>query len=212
MLKTRKGGADLKASQLNTEGENRLIAAAALGDRQAFAGLVELYEKFVYNTVKLKLGGERDAEDVCQDVFVKVWKSVPLYRGDCRFTTWLYKICQNACLDHLRREQHQINDGIPVQVGKDGDECEIEIADTSRDSCPQEMLEKNEAVRAVRRAISDLSPEQREVVELRDICGYSYEEISEMLGIEIGTVKSRLNRARANLKQKLSFMYAERNF
>ncbi len=199
----------MRPSQFNTDEENRLIIASAKGDRQAFCVLVVMYERFVYNSVKIKVANEDDALDVSQEVFIKIWKSLPMYRGDCRFTTWIYKICQNACLDHLRHEQHIRTEQLPTHTDKDGDENTVEFADESPDSSPELSFEKNEAIRAVRAAILKLSPEQREVVELRDIRGYRYEEISEMLGIEIGTVKSRLNRARSNLKEMLAPVYSE---
>lgn len=199
----------MKPSQLNTDEENRLISAASKGDREAFGEIVKLYEKLVYNTVKMKIPCAEDCLDVSQEVFIKLWRAIGTYRGDCRFTTWVYRICLNACLDFLRREQHIKTEQFPTHTDKEGDEITLEFADESSGACPERSLERNEAVRAVRSAIMRLSAEQREVVRLRDIEGYSYEEISEMLDIEIGTVKSRLNRARLNLKQMLAPVYSE---
>ena len=193
--------------QFNTPEENKLIDAAASGDRDAFGLLYTMYEKLIYNTVRLKVGNAEDAFDLSQEVFLKIWRSIGRYRGDCRFSTWIYKICVNTCLDFLRHAKISAVEAIPTYTDKDGDEVEIEFADESVNSSPEGMLEKNETVRFVRDAILKLSPEAREVVELRDIEGYSYDEIAEMTGLEIGTVKSRINRARGHLRELLAGVF-----
>ncbi len=191
-------------SQFNTPEENLIISAAARGDRDAFGQLVRLYERFVMSAVRAKVDNEADALDVSQEVFIKAWRSLPSYRGDCRFSTWIYKISANACFDFLRRETKAQTEAMPTFTDKDGDEVTAELPDESVGSSPEEAYERSERIRAVRAAIASLSVEQREVVMLRDIEGRSYEEISEMLELEIGTVKSRLNRARAALKELLA--------
>lgn len=196
--------ADLNLSQLNTNEENVLVDLAKAGDREAFEKLLFMYEKFVYNTVRLKLGNAEDAFDVSQEVFIKVWKNIKKYRGDCRFATWVYRISTNACLDFLRHAKATATEQFPTHIDSDGDEIEVEFADEAVIASPERMLEKKEAVNAVREAIARLSPEAREVVELRDINGFSYEEIAEITGLEIGTVKSRLNRARGQLRTLLA--------
>ncbi len=203
------GGDKPLHSQFNTHEENLIISAAAKGDREAFGQLVRLYERLVLNTVRAKVDNETDALDVSQEVFIKVWRSLPNYRGDCRFSTWIYKISANACFDFLRKEARSQAEPLPTFTDKDGDEVTTELADDSIGSLPEEAYERSERIRAVRAAIASLSVEQREVVVLRDIEGRSYEEISEMLELEIGTVKSRLNRARGALKELLSELYAE---
>ena len=194
-------------NKYNTSEENALIDAAKNGDHAAFGEIVKLYEKLVYNSVRLKVG-DAEAFDVSQEVFIKIWRSIGRYRGDCRFSTWVYKICQNACLDFLRRQRVSATEAMPTYTDKDGDEIELEFADESTLASPECMAEVRERVKIVRDAIARLSPEAREVVELRDIEGYSYEAISEMTGLEIGTVKSRLNRARRHLKQLLLEVYS----
>ncbi len=190
----------MRATKFNTPEEEELIALASRGNEEAFGKIVSMYEKLIYNTVRSKVSSPEDALDLSQEVFIKVWRYIGRYRGDCRFSTWVYKICQNACLDFLRRSQHNVSERMPVFIDKDGDEAEIELPDESAMSSPESSLEKNEEIRMVRDAIDSLSPEQREVILLRDIEGYTYDEISEMLCLEIGTVKSRLNRARGNLR------------
>lgn len=186
--------------QYNTPEEDALINAASAGDREAFGRIVSMYERLVFNTVKTKVGNTQDALDLSQEVFIKLWRSIGRYRGDCRFSTWVYRICINACLDFLRRAQSSACEQMPVHTDKDGDELTFEPSDESVAASPERSFEQNEAVRMVRDGIARLSPEQREVILLRDIEGYTYEEISSMLSLEIGTVKSRLNRARSNLR------------
>ncbi len=187
-------------SQFNSPDENALIIAASSGDTVAFERIVELYEKLVYNTIKLKIKNSEDAFDLSQEVFIKIWRSIGSYRGDCKFSSWVYKIATNTTLDHLRREAHTKSESLPTHIDDDGEEKVVEIADESTYSSPERTLERNETVITVREAIEQLKPEQREVILLRDIEGYSYEAISEMLELEIGTVKSRINRARGSLK------------
>ncbi len=195
-------------NKYNTPEENALIKAAQNGDQTAFGEIVRLYERLVYNSVKLKVVNADDAFDVSQEIFIKIWRSIGRYRGDCRFATWVYKICQNACLDFLRHQRATATEAMPTYIDKDGDEIEVEFADESASTSPEKMTEKREQIKLVRDAIARLSPEAREVVELRDIEGYSYEAISEMTGLEVGTVKSRLNRARLRLKELLLEAYS----
>ncbi len=193
--------------QFNTCEEDRLIRAAQNGDSAAFGVIVKLYEKLVYNSVRLKVLSDEDALDVSQNVFIKVWRSIGSYRGDCRFSTWVYKICQNACLDFLRHQKATATEAIPTYKDKDGDEIELEFADESVNASPERMIERREKVMLVRDAMSKLTPDAREIIELRDMEGYSYEAIAEMKGLEVGTVKSRLNRARLQLKALLCEVY-----
>lgn len=193
----------MNSQQFNTPEENAYIAAAQRGEREAFGSLLHMYERLVYNTVRMKVGNADDALDLSQEVFIKIWRSIGRYRGDCRFSTWVYKICINASLDFLRHAKVTATESMPTHIDSEGDEIEIEFADETAAASPERTLEKRETARAVRDAIARLSPEAREVVELRDIEGYTYEEIAEMTGLEIGTVKSRLNRARNQLRELL---------
>jgi len=189
--------------EYNTAEENELIARACEGDHAAFGEIVKIYERLIYSTVKARLGNEEDSLDVAQDIFIKIWRSIKNYRADCRFATWVYRITVNACLDFLRHTKFTATEPMPTYTDKDGDEITLEFADESINGSPEAAAERNETVRAVREAIERLSPDQKEVIILRDIEGYSYESISDMLGLEIGTVKSRINRARLHLKELL---------
>jgi len=194
-------------NQFNTPEENALIAAAAAGGDTAFEKIVAMYEKLVYNTVRLKIPNSEDAMDLAQEIFIKLWRGMDKYRGDCKFSTWIYRISTNAALDFLRQNTHP--ETVPMFFDDDGEEKPIEVADESAAASPERRMEQNETAAMVREAIARLSADQREIVLLRDIQGYTYEEISEMLGLGIGTVKSRLNRARASLREMLASLSPE---
>ena len=187
---------------MKSDNEAELIKAAARGDQSAFSELVTAYERLVYNTAKSKVFSHEDAMDVSQEVFIKIWRSLPNWRGECRFATWIYKVCVNASLDFLRRAPEE-TESLSGRPDEDGEERPLEIADESVSASPESSLEQNETTMAVRRAIAKLPDDQRQIVVLRDIDGYTYEEIAEMLSLGLGTVKSRINRARVRLKALL---------
>ena len=187
---------------MKSDNEAELIKAAAKGDQSAFSELVTAYERLVYNTAKSKVFSHEDAMDVSQEVFIKIWRSLPNWRGECRFATWIYKVCVNASLDFLRRAPEE-TESLSGRPDEDGEERPLEIADESVSASPESSLERNETTMAVRRAIAKLPDDQRQIVVLRDIDGYTYEEIAEMLSLGLGTVKSRINRARVRLKALL---------
>lgn len=187
---------------MKSDNEAELIKAAAKGDQSAFSELVTAYERLVYNTAKSKVLSHEDAMDVSQEVFIKIWRSLPNWRGECKFATWIYKVCVNASLDFLRRAPEE-TESLSGRPDEDGEERPLEIADESVSASPESSLEQNETTMAVRRAIAKLPDDQRQIVVLRDIDGYTYEEIAEMLSLGLGTVKSRINRARVRLKALL---------
>ena len=187
---------------MKSDNEAELIKAAANGDQSAFSELVTEYERLVYNTVKSKVLSAEDAMDISQEVFIKIWKALPNWRGECKFATWVYKVCINASLDFLRRAPER-TESLSGRPDDDGDERPLDIADDSVQASPERRLEQSETTMAVRRAIAKLPEDQRQIVILRDIDGYSYDEIADMLSLGIGTVKSRINRARTRLKSLL---------
>lgn len=187
---------------LKSDNEAELIKAAAKGDQSAFSELVTAYERLVYSTARSKVLSHEDAMDVSQEVFIKIWRSLPNWRGECKFATWIYKVCVNASLDFLRRAPEE-TESLSGHPDEDGEERPLEVADESVSASPESSLERNETTMAVRRAIAQLPEDQRQIVVLRDIDGYTYEEIAEMLSLGLGTVKSRINRARVRLKSLL---------
>ncbi|MFA6947863.1 MAG: sigma-70 family RNA polymerase sigma factor [Eubacteriales bacterium] len=187
----------------NNFDEAKLITLACGGNSEAFGELVSHYESFVYNVVYQIMGNREDALDISQDSFIKAYRSLSSFRGDCRFSTWLYRIAVNTSKDALRsRSKHNVTSLTEFEDGDD-ETKNIDIPDDTPENMPEEALDGDERRRAVRLAIEALSEDHRAVVLLRDVSGYSYEDIAEMLGLEIGTVKSRLNRARLGVKNYL---------
>lgn len=177
------------------EEERKLIARAASGHTDAFEALVREHEKFVYNIALRALGNEQDAEDAAQEVFLRAWTALSGFRGESRLSVWLYRMTNNICIDMLRQRRGDI---VSLSVeNADGDETETDIRDES--FSPQRILEQKELRRAVREGLELLPKEFRQALVLRELGGRSYEEIAAMLSIDIGTVKSRIYRARKKL-------------
>ncbi len=133
---------------------------------------------------------------------MKLWRTAGSYRGECSVTSWVIRIARNTSLDALRRRSTRQTDSLTLE-DEDGDTTERAIPVTEGDDDPVSSYERKERIAAVRRAISELCDEHKEIILLRDIQGLSYAEIADLLGIEEGTVKSRIHRARNCLKEKL---------
>ena len=194
-----------KTSEEQILSEDALLVQQAVGgDTQAFGKLVEKYESFVYRTVFYDLKSHEDAQDVSQEIFIKAYKALSSFRSDSEFSTWLYRICKNTVYDHLRKLSKAKTVPLSELSDVDEGEREFEIADTSDAYNPEKTAITNETTKIVHAAINSLSEEHRTVIVLRDIEGLSYTQISDIMSLEEGTVKSRLSRARAALKAKLS--------
>ena len=169
-----------------------LISRARGGDREAFGALVEQYRDNVYRLAYRMCGNAYDADEAAQEAFVAAWRALPNFRGDAKFSTWLYRLTTNAAIDVMRREKrHQtVGDGEMIEVADDADS-------------PQETVERTEQQEAVQEALATLSEEYREVLLLRYMEELDYAEIAEVLQLPSGTVKSRINRAKAALKAAL---------
>lgn len=184
---------------------DELVRKAQDGDEEAFSSLVEIFEKFVYNTAVRFLAAAAQspdaADDIAQNSFIKAWRALPTFRGDCSFSTWIFRITANTARDYLRHlSRHKTVSLTSITTDDDDGEKEWDVPVTSGDTVPEDSLEKKELVLFVRRAIEMLPEDQRAVVVMRDIHELPYKTIAESLGLELGTVKSRLNRGRANLK------------
>ena len=169
-----------------------LISRARGGDREAFGALVEQYRDNVYRLAYRMCGNAYDADEAAQEAFVAAWRALPNFRGDAKFSTWLYRLTTNAAIDVMRREKrHQtVGDGEMMDLADDADS-------------PQETVERTEQQEAVQKALATLSEEYREVLLLRYMEELDYAEIAEVLQLPSGTVKSRINRAKAALKAAL---------
>lgn len=172
---------------------------AAKGNLQSFEKLVKKYERFVVSCVYPIVKNPEDAKDISQETFLKAYKSLSTFKGESEFSTWLYKIAKNCALDFVRKQKI-----ISLSSDSSGEDGEgFDIPDRSEKTNPEKSALQKEKNEILYSAILLLSDEHREIIILRDINGYSYEQISQMLSIEQGTVKSRIFRAREALKKIL---------
>ena len=182
--------------------ESEYIALCQKGDMDAFNQLVLMYENKILNYCYRILGDRTDAEDATQEVFVKLYRFIGSFTGQSAFSTWLYKIASNVCLDLLRKNKRHKTETVSLhQQNTEGEEFMMYVEDGS--PTPYEVAQKNEAQRALLDALEKLGEDQKKVIILRDIEGLSYEEIADITGTAPGTVKSRINRARKALKKLL---------
>lgn len=172
--------------------EKAVIRRAARGDSEAFRQLVEAYQTSAYR-MAARMCGPDSADDVTQEAFLAAWRGLPEFRGECRFSTWLYRLVSNAAIDCLRREKKHRDSG-------DIDDLELPDGGPS----PQEQAEQSDTQETVRRAMECLSPEHRQVLVLRYMQELDYGEIAAALDVSEGTVKSRINRAKGKLREVLS--------
>ena len=190
---------------MTREQEATIIKQVLEGDVNAFEGLVKEYEKNVYNLALRMTGDPEDAADMAQDAFIKAYSSLSSFRGDSKFSVWLFRIVSNLCLDFLRSRKRRPTVSLSVE-NDEGEDMEFEIADESQS--PETLLEQKLTREAVRCGLDSLPPEQRQILLLREIQGLSYVEIAQVLELETGTVKSRIFRARKRLS---AFLLREGN-
>jgi RNA polymerase sigma-70 factor (ECF subfamily) len=195
---SRKEDTATSAGSLPSPEEERLVAEAQRGSIESFNQLVRLHERQVYN-VALRMVGQADAaEDVTQDTFLLAYKSLHQFRGGL-FRAWLLRIATNRCYDELRRRQRRPADSFEELAF----EPRPQWTTLSSKEDPQDRSERLELARALATALARLQEDQRAVVILSDVQGYSYDEIAAITGISLGTVKSRLSRGRGRLRDIL---------
>jgi RNA polymerase sigma-70 factor (ECF subfamily) len=176
--------------------ELNLVAQAQQGDRSAFSELVRRHREGMVNIVYRMCGDTNLAEDAAQEAFIKAWQRLHQYKPHAPFKNWLYRIATNTALDAIRREKETLDlDMYPI---------------ASRSKGPEGMLEGKEIGEQVKQAVLELPPASRMVLVLREYEGLSYREIADAAGIPIGTVMSRLNYARNQLRQSLAPLLEER--
>ena len=191
---------------MTREEEDQLVERVRNGDGDSFEKLVLENQTKVYNLALRMVGNEDDAFDMSQEAFIKAYNSILSFRGDCRFSVWLYRLTTNVCLDYLRSEARRSHVSLSYQDEADDDK-ELEIPDER--FSPETAAEKKELREAVNRGLMKLPQDYRAILLLREIDGLSYEEIGQTLDLEEGTVKSRIFRARKKLCTILS---ADGNF
>ena len=176
--------------------EQELVRAAAGGDTEAFARLVRTYENKIYSLAFRMCGSADDASDIAQEAFLAAWRGLPSFRGDSGFATWLYRLTSNVAIDYLRRQKKQRGD-----MSLDDEDLGLDAVDTGPG--PQDAAERTEVRSVVAAGLQELSEGHRQVLVLREIQGLSYEEIADVLEVDLGTVKSRISRARSALRKIL---------
>ncbi|MDH7568190.1 MAG: sigma-70 family RNA polymerase sigma factor [Armatimonadota bacterium] len=178
-----------------------LVERCKQNDIEAYAVLVDRYRNKILNYVA-RYSGAADAEDLTQEVFIRAYLGIKNFRGRSSFQTWLFQIANNVCVDRFRRARRErVVCSLDHPIETDGGEVEREVPDWSNN--PEELAHGREMQEMVQRALLMLPEKLRAVVVLHDLQGMPYEEIAEILGIPVGTVKSRLFNARMELRKRL---------
>ena len=182
--------------------EKRLIQKAQKGDVDAFEQLILGYEKLIYNICLRMLHDEQEAYDGAQEICLIIWTQINAFEGYAKFSTWIYRIATNQCLDLLRKRKNKEEISLFRQSKEEDSEWvleEKELADPMNEHVQQLALKD-----IMLQALNEVKEEHKQILLLRDLEGYSYEEIADILVISKGTVKSRLSRARLAMKQILT--------
>ena len=187
-----------------SEIDSRLVRAFQAGESSAFDRIVLRHQTAIFNLCYWVLGDYQEANDMAQVTFMKAYQSLHGFRFESTLSTWLHRIAVNNCKNRIKSSEYRAKKRTlplenPGHAEASGPSVEMEDGAPS----PMAVLEQKERSRLIRKALHSLGQEQREIITLRDIQGLSYEEITEVTGLNPGTVKSRLARARLELKEKL---------
>lgn len=176
--------------------EERLISDAVAGDSAAFSELMTLHERRMYAVALRICANREDAQDCLQDAMLRIYRSLGSFKGQSSFSTWVYRITTNTCLDELRRRKSR-NAASLDNLLENG------WSPSDNDNAPEKYALASEQRRTIDRAIAELPEDMRSAVVLRDVQGFSYDEIAEILEANIGTIKSRISRGREKLRHIL---------
>jgi RNA polymerase sigma-70 factor (ECF subfamily) len=177
-----------------------LVERIKKGDTEAFRKLVKRYERYILNLVYRTIGDTNEAEDIAQEVFIKVYKNIRSFKGESKFLTWISKITVNLCMDKLREKVKNKEENIDEEVWS--------LFAQHESFNPEVTAERHELQEIIKKAIETLPEELRVVFVLRELENFSYDEISQMLNIPMGTVESRLYRARIKLRTYLKDLWS----
>ena len=183
------------------EDDAALIRRARSGDQTAMEELVRRHYRSVFNLAYRLANDYDDAQDIVSEAFIRVHNALPSFRGDANFTTWLYRIVKNVFLDERKKQRVRSHNSLEEMLDLEDSSVSRQVEDPRPGPAP--MIERNEQAEMVRRAVMSLPKNQRLMIALYHFQHRSYEEIAEIMGLPIGTVKSRLNRARVALTNRL---------
>jgi RNA polymerase sigma-70 factor, ECF subfamily len=184
-----------------------LVQRAQAGDREALSALVESQQTYVYSIAMSLMHNPADASDMTQEAFIRLLRSLGTYRGETKFTTWLYRLVTNICLDGLRRRGRAVDsldEPTSTGGGEDGQSVGERLADHDRWAQPEEKLELRESASEVRRALAGLPAPQRLALTLHYFEDMRYEDIAEIMSLPLNTVKSHIRRGKERLAVVLS--------
>lgn len=181
--------------------DNEIISKVLSGDHQAYAGLVNRYQSYVFTLTFRMVKSREDAEEVAQDVFIKAYKYLADFRGASKFTTWLYTIVNNTCISFLRKKKLDIHSLDNEKV--------FEMADSQDSGLRANMIEQKSKLAMVNSAIALLNPDDAQIITLFYKGEQTLDEIAGILGLEANTAKVRLHRARTRLKEKMEKHFTE---
>lgn len=179
--------------------EKELIKQAKSGNLKAYEEIIGLYEKKVFSTIYYMVKNDNEVEDIAQEVFIKIYKNLSNFKEESSLYTWIYRITVNVCIDELKKRKKVVYLDEKIDT-KDG-EVELQLPDDSKS--PTDIAEDNDLKDRLEKCIRKLPESQRMMIILRDIKGFTYMEIAEIMKMNLGTVKSKINRARASLKELL---------
>ena len=179
--------------------KKELIRQAKSGNLKAYEEIIGLYEKKVFSTIYYMVKNDNEVEDIAQEVFIKIYKNLGNFKEESSLYTWIYRITVNVCIDELKKRKKVVYLDEKIDT-KDG-EVELQLPDDSKS--PTDIAEDNNLKDKLEKCIKKLPESQRMMIILRDIKGFTYMEIAEIMKMNLGTVKSKINRARASLKELL---------
>ena len=188
-----------------TRSDEELVTRAQSGDQESFNQLVSRWERPIYALAYRTLGREDDARDVVQDAFLRAYRGLRSFKGEAKFSSWLYRITLNLCRDWIRRERR----APVVQVPEGVDPVDLADAQASPAESVEDLVARREMTEAVTRAMSELPEEQRAAILLKEYHGLTFQEIADQLNCPLSTVKTRLYQGLSVLRRRLERRYAE---
>ena len=181
--------------------EEQLIRQAQQGDNSAFEQLLLAHQKKVYNLCLRMAANPDDALDLSQEAFIKAWRALGQYQFEASLSTWLFRLTSNVCIDFLRQKKRRQETSLTENYDDSDEGAELSLPDCA--PLPEQQAITNETKIELARAMGQLAPDHREILQLRVVEDLPYEQIADILGVRVGTVKSRLARARLSLRKIL---------